>query len=213
MKKKLIILSAGGIGREVAQIALDREATNTVEWEFVGFLDPDPGSFINTNYDLPLLGNIDDWHPSEDELYISASGCPDYREESTLLLEERGAIFTNVIHPTAVISDSARYENGLVVYPYTCITTHNYIGKHVMIHLHNAIGHDTYIGDYSVLSSFCDITGHVKLGKKVFLGSHVTIAPRLEVGDGAHVGIGSVVVSPVKAGKRLFGNPAKVLEL
>jgi len=213
MKKKLIIVSAGGAGREVAQIVLDIQATNTVEWEFAGFLDPDPDYFIKTDYDLPLLGKVDDWQPGEYELYISASGCPDYREKSTLLLEERGAKFTNVIHPTVLISSNAKYENGLVIYPFTCITAHSYIGKHVMINLHNAIGHDTYIGDYSVLSSFCDITGHVKLGKKVFLGSHVTIAPELKIGDGANVGIGSVVVSSVKAGKRVFGNPAKALKL
>lgn len=213
MKKKLIIVGAGGAGREVAQIALDRQYTNTVDWELEGFIDDNIHALDNTNCQIPLLGSINEWQPKKDEVFICSVGSPALREKLTLILEQRGAQFTNVIHPTAIISQSAKYELGLVVYPLTVISTNTQIGKHVLINLHNAIGHDACIGDYSVLSSFCDITGHVKIGSKVFLGSHVTIAPNLKIGNGANVGIGSVVVSSVKEYKNVFGNPARIFKI
>ena len=83
----------------------------------------------------------------------------------------------------------------------------------MLLNLHGAVGHDAKIGDFSVVSSYCDITGNVSVGERVFMGSHVCIAPGLEIGDEAVLGIGSVVVSKVQAGKKVFGNPARSLEL
>jgi len=213
MKKKLIIIGAGGCGREVAQIATDIQRTNTTDWELYGFIDDNPNALDNVDCNVSLLGNIQEWVPKEDELFICAIGNPTLREKLTVILEEKGANFTSLIHPTVIIASSARYEPGLVVYPFTSISVNTNIGKHVLINMHNAVGHDACIGSYSVLSSFCDITGHVHIGKKVFLGSHVSVAPGLKIGDNANVGLGSVVVSSIKEGKHVFGNPARMLKL
>lgn len=213
MKRKLIIAGAGGCGREVAQIAIDMQNMNTVDWELYGFIDDNLQALKNITCNTPLLGSIQEWMPKADEVFVCAIGSPILREKLTTLLEIKGARFTNIIHPTVVIASSAKYEQGLVVYPFTCISVNAIIGKHVIINMHNAIGHDAHISDYSVLSSFCDVTGYVELGTKVFLASHVTIAPGLKIGDNANVGLGSVVVASIKAGKCVFGNPAKSLKL
>lgn len=213
MKKKLIIIGAGGCGREVAQIAMDVQDTGSVDWELYGFIDDNPRVLDGYKCDIQLLGSIQEWAPKEEEVFICAIGDPSLREKLGCLLETRNANFINLIHPTSIIAPSAVYEHGLVVYPYTVISVNTKIGKHVLINLHNAIGHDAIVGDYSVLSSFCDITGHVHLGKKVFLGSRVSIVPGAKIGDSVYIGLGSVVVASIKSGKRVFGNPAKSLNI
>lgn len=213
MKKKLIIVGAGGCGREVAQIAMDVQQTGSVDWQLCGFLDDNLNALDEYKRNIKVLGRIQEWLPKEDEVFVCAIGEPSLREKSVGLLASRDANFVSLIHPTAIIAPSAVYEEGLVVYPYTVISVDTKIGKHVLINMYNAIGHDAIIGEYSVLSSFCDVTGHVRLGKKVFLGSHVTIAPGTEIGDDVYIGLGSVVVSSVKCGKRVFGNPARSLNL
>lgn len=214
MKKKLLILGAGGCGREVAEIAYACQKANTVDWELEGFLDDTP-ELLRTGIcnGISVKGSIREWEPKEDEVFIVALGTPEHRETLANLFEQRGANFTNVIHPTAVIAPSAQYETGLILGQFAVISVNTNIGKHVLINMHNAVGHDASIGDYSVISAFCDITGYVKVGKKVLLGSHVAIAPKLKIGDDALVGIGSVVVTPIKAGKHVFGNPASSLSL
>lgn len=213
MPTKLIVVGAGGCGREVAWIAAEARAVGGVDWVPAGFLDDNPQALEGTGTDLPILGSVADWQPSADEVFVCAIGSPHTRDLVATALEARGATFVNVIHPTALISSSARLADGLVVYPYSCISTDTRIGAHVQVNMHCAIGHDTVIGRSTVLSSFCDVTGHVRLGERVLLGSHVSIAPSLRVGDEAVLGMGSVVVAPVRAGKRVFGNPAKSLEL
>jgi acetyltransferase-like isoleucine patch superfamily enzyme len=47
----------------------------------------------------------------------------------------------------------------------------------------------------------------------VYVACGVSIAPSKKIGDGAYVGIGSVVISNVKAGTKVFGNPAKRVEI
>jgi len=213
MKKKLLIVGAGGCGREVAHMAKDRQKTNTVDWELYGFLDDNLNALDGIDFDVPIVGSVHEWEPKEDEVFVCALGSPTVKENIAALLEEKGAKFANVIHPTAIIADNAEYGHGLIACQYSSISVNTRVGKHVMINLHTNIGHDACVGDFSVISAFCDITGRVKLGRKVFLGSHVAIAPGLKVGDDASVGIGSVVVASVRAGKSVFGNPAKTFML
>ena len=39
------------------------------------------------------------------------------------------------------------------------------------------------------------------------------MTPSTKIGDGAYVGIGSVVLRRVKPGVKVFGNPAKVVDI
>ena len=213
MEKKLIIIGAGGAGREIAQIAYDISSTKQMDWSLYGFID-DSYIFTGENIlNIPVLGNIENWIPKNDEVFICSIAKIDSRKKIIENLEKKGATFINLIHPTAIVSEFAIFEKGLVVYPFTVISTNVKIGKHVMLNMHNSIGHDAKIGNFSVLSSFCDVTGYVSIGESVFLGSHVTIAPNLQIGNNAIVGIGSVVVNSVKNGKKVFGNPSKSLNL
>lgn len=210
---RLVIIGAGGAGREVAQIAADMIEAGTAPWRIGGFIDDNPNALAGSGCSWPVLGSIDAWQPADDDRFVLAIGNPATRAEIAERLAARGAQFSSVIHPSARIAPSAKLGVGVVIYPFTYISVDTQLGDHVQINLHNAIGHDARIGDCSVLSSFCDVTGYVKLGQRVLLGSHVTIAPGLSVGDDALVGLGSVVVAPVRAGKHVFGNPAKTLKL
>ena len=64
------------------------------------------------------------------------------------------------------------------------------------------LGHDVEVGDFSTISSWCNIMGHVKIGNRVFMGGNCSAAPNAVIEDDAYVGVGSVVLRKVKAGKR-----------
>lgn len=210
---RLIIVGAGGCGREVAQIASDMIDAGRAPWTIAGFLDDNPDALAGSACGYPVLGGVADWQPAPDERFVLAIGTPATRALIAAQLAAKGAQFASVIHPSSRVAPSATVGVGVVIYPYTYVSVDVVLGDHVQINMHNAVGHDARIGDYSVLSSFCDVTGYVRLGERVLLGSHVTIAPGLSIGDDALVGLGSVVVAPVRAGKHVFGNPAKTLKL
>ncbi len=205
--KELIIVGAGGFGRELLQWVKDINRMQT-KWLIKGFIDDNLNALDGKECDYKIIGSIQDWKPKETEVYACAIANPRIKEAIVNLIKSKGATFESVIHPTAVIGKYNRIGEGLVAYPNSCITTNTKIGDYVTL-LSSGIGHDAVVGDYSTISSYCDITGGVQLGKKVFLGSHVTIIPGRKVGDDAYVGAGSVVIKNVKPNIKVMGNPAK----
>lgn len=211
MKKDLIIVGAGGFGRELLQWIKD---INKVEdkWNILGFIDDDIHALDNFSCSHAIIGTIKDWRPQLNCEFACAIANPEIKQNVVNVLKEKGAVFTSIIHPTAQIAETAEIGEGLVLYPRGLITVNTTIGDFVTV-LSSSIGHDAVVGDYTTISSYCDITGGVQIEEKVFLGSRVTIIPKRKIGRGAYVAAGSVVMSNVRAGYHMMGNPAHKMDL
>lgn len=205
--KDLLIVGAGGLGRELLQWVKD---VNSVEatWRIKGFLDDNPNKLNGFDCDYDVVGSVRDWVPGDNEVFACAVAACRVKEQVVSSLKARGAVFESVIHPSATIGDMNNLGEGLVVFPKSVITVNTVVGDFVTL-LNSQIGHDAVVGDYSTVSSYCDITGGVSIGKRVFLASHVTIVPGKNVGDDALVGAGSVVFTDVKTNTKVLGNPAR----
>jgi sugar O-acyltransferase (sialic acid O-acetyltransferase NeuD family) len=204
--KNLIIIGAGGAGRETLDIAL--ELSNIKSFKVLGFLDDfhKTGSLIN---DYPILGKISDWEPKKKEVFVCAIGDIEKRKAIIKLFENKNAKFINLIHPTAIISIYAKIGTGNIIFPYVWISANTIIGDYVFINSRVSIGHDAQIGNFCVISSFCDVTGYVVLEDSVFLGSHVSIAPKIKICQYSFIAIGSIVLKNTSKGSRVIGYPAK----
>lgn len=209
--KDLIVIGAGGYGREVIQWAADcnRQAAR---WNILGFLDPNPDALCGSNCPYPVLGTDQDWVPTEDQEFAVAVADPTKKERIVSDFSARGARFATIVHPTAFIAEGASIGYGTVVYPQACISIDAKVGRFCTIQT-TGLGHDVTVGDYSTISSFCNLMGHVTLGKRVFLGSHCAVVPGTAIEDDAYVGVGSVVLRRVRAGTKVYGNPARKIDL
>ena len=98
------------------------------------------------------------------------------------------------------------------MYPGASLNPNCKVGNYVTL-LSTGIPHDAVVEDYATISSFCGLTRGVHIGKRAYLADHVCILPEKHVGDDAYVGMGSVVIRSVGAGKKVFGNPAKAIDL
>jgi sugar O-acyltransferase (sialic acid O-acetyltransferase NeuD family) len=205
--KELIIVGAGGFGRELLQWINDINYKNP-QWIIKGFINDIPDTLNNLECSHKIIGSIIDWKPSLNEVFACAIGNPSGKQKVVKLMKAKGAQFINIIHPTAIIGEHNQIGEGLVMYPFSRITANCIIGDFVTI-LSSGIGHDVQIGDFSTISSNCTVTGHVKLGKCVFVGSNATIIPNLHIEDDVFIGAGSAVFSNLKTGVRVMGNPAR----
>jgi sugar O-acyltransferase (sialic acid O-acetyltransferase NeuD family) len=208
--KKLIIIGAGGLGREVYNWALDINEKRT-EWKFGGFLDKNSNALECYNYSLPIIGSPEDYVPNENDLFVCAIGSTKLRIEICRKLELAGANFATLIHNTAIVGKNTIIGDGCIICPRAVITTDVHIGKHVIINIGATVGHDAVIGDYCTLNGHVDVTGFVKLGKGVFMGSHASVIPDTVVDDFATIGAGSVAVRRVRTGTTVFGIPATTI--
>lgn len=206
--KKLIIVGAGGFGREVYAWATQHPDCGEA-WEIHGFLDDDTTVLDRFEYPVGIIGTVSGYVPQADELFVCAIGSPAIKQIVCEKLLERSANFHTLIHPSAVVGVNVKLGRGVVICPQAVLTVDIELGDFVAVNCHSSIGHDVVIGDYTTLSGHCDVTGNVRIGASTLLGSGARILPSKKVGSNALVGAGSVVIRSVGDGQKVFGNPAR----
>lgn len=209
--KDLIIVGAGNAAREVLQIAKDINRDKET-WRIKGFI-ADHGLDIKelTNGEFDVLGTIEEWEPRGNEVFTCAIADPKGREYVVDKLTRKGAIFTQIIHPSVCIHDYSTIGTGVIFYWDVFIGVNVHVGNFST--LLSGVAHDCRIGAFSTVSRGARLTGGVVLGKRCFIGANATIVPGKIIGDDVYVGAGSVVIRNVKVGHKVFGNPARRVDV
>ena len=208
--KKLLIIGAGGFGREVLGYARDMIEAGTANWEIGGFLDDNFNALNNYSYEYKIIDTIKDHKVSDKYVYICAIGDPKTKLSIGRKFLDAGAEFVNIIHSTAYIGRTCKIGIGVVLCPKASITADVSLGNFVAVDVTSICSHDSKVGDGCTISHFCDLTGFTVLGEGVFLGSGVSVCPGVKVGDYAKIGAGAVVLKDVGANELAVGVPAKV---
>lgn len=213
--KKLVIMGAGGFGREVNAWLIDAikqgmcQPTIDAVWEIAGFIDDTADSLNAFPGVAPILSTIEDYQPQPNTYVVCAIANPVVKKRLTEKLLARGVEFFTLIHPSVVIGTNVVIGKGTVICPFTVLSTDLEVGEFVTINSACTIGHDSSIANFCTLSGHCDVTGGVKLREGAFLGSHAVVVPNVIIGEYAVVGAGSVAIRKVAPGVTVFGVPAK----
>jgi sugar O-acyltransferase (sialic acid O-acetyltransferase NeuD family) len=203
--KNLVIIGAGGFGREMLAWARQSIAALPVK----GFLDDNRQSLDGFGKDVPILGRVADYVPDQNDVFVCAMGRVEFKRRCVELILARGGVFTSVIHSTAVIGENVILGQGVILCPHTVVGSDARLGDFVTLNLHSTAAHDAVVGRWTQLHCHVDVTGGVALGESVTVGSHASILPNVKVGDGATIGAGAVVMRDVPAGTTVFGVPAR----
>lgn len=205
--KKIIIVGAGGFGREAYYIIKDINKVKPT-WEILGFLDDSKTSLLDKKISEPVLASVDNWTPSDDEYFVLGIASPKAKELVSGRLKAKGAKFATIISPMAIVNETAVIGEGCVVTSLSSIGDCCEIGNFVHV-AGSTVGQDVTIGDYTTTTAYVNIPG-AKVGKRCFIGSHAVILGNLE--DDAEVCAGSIVFKKVKQGQTVLGYPAKKIE-
>lgn len=205
----LIIVGAGGCGREVYEMA--KQVFSPAEYDMPGFLSDDLHILDDFAGIGPVLDTIVDYQPRENDRFLLAIGDVQGRKKVALALQERGAKFLTLVHPTAVVSPTATLGEGVIVYPFAMISCQVTIGDFVMLNAYAGCGHDAVLGDFSVLCPNAAVLGWAELAPEVFLATHAAVAPKKKVGRGAVVSANSSVLRDVPPDGFVCGVPGKNL--
>ena len=208
--KNLVIIAAGGCGREVLQWAKDVNKVKT-RWHIKGFLDDNLKALDGLKCDIKILSTVEDYVPDPDDEFVCCIGNSNVRKMVVEKLKAKGAVFATLVHPNAVIADSCTLGEGVIIYPYALISDNAVIGDQCIINMYSSVAHDSVLGEYCTISAHCDVTGMCTLGDRVFMGSTSQIVPGTRIGDDVYICAGSTVMTRVRDRKKVLGNPAKMV--
>lgn len=210
--KNLVIIGAGGCGREILQWAKD---INKIEkkWNIKGFLDDNPTALDGRKCDIPILSDVDHYIIETNDEFVCGIGNSKVRKELIEKLESKGAIFTSVIHPSAIVADTASLGKSVVLYPFSLISDNAVVGDGTIINMYSSVAHDSTLGSYCTISAHCDVTGMCCLGDNVFMGTTSNMVPGTKVGNDAYICAGSTVMGRIRDGRKVMGNPARIVKL
>jgi sugar O-acyltransferase (sialic acid O-acetyltransferase NeuD family) len=213
MLKSLVIVGAGGFGREVLEIFKDHNAISNT-WDILGFVDQNDnlhGKIVNG---YPILGGLD-WlrkHNNDKLGCVCAIGICETRKRIIEELHEIGIKFYNAIHPTVVMSEFVELGYDVIICGGSILTVNIKIGDHVHINLGCTIGHDARIGSYCTLNPKVAINGNDHLGEGVYVGTGATFIQQVSVGSWTTIGAGAVVIENIPENVVAVGVPAKVIK-
>jgi sugar O-acyltransferase (sialic acid O-acetyltransferase NeuD family) len=206
---RIIIVGAGGFGREVALYLRESYPDTPIH----GFLDDNPHALDGHDTSVPLVGKVKGWRPGQDDLVVLGVGTPGARRDLATRLSGLNAQFLTLIHPRALVAPNAVLGNGVIVGPFAYVSPEARLGDHVVLNVYASAGHDTSVGAFCVLSPYVTLHGNSIVEDEVFLGSHSIVTREKRVGARARIGASSVVYTDVPSGRLALGNPARIVPL
>lgn len=195
--KDIVIIGAGGIGREVAWIIEEINEVNST-WNIVGFVDDNSEMYGKELNGYKVLGGIEVLDKLEAKPYVivAIANC-DVKKNIVARLEGKYK-FATVIYPTVKVSKYIEIGNGTIIYPGVILTVNTKIGNHVIISGNCGIGHDTMIGDCSSVLWGSSFSGYDVIREECFIGVGCKIAQGIDITSGSRVATGSVVTEDIK---------------
>jgi sugar O-acyltransferase (sialic acid O-acetyltransferase NeuD family) len=209
----IVIVGAGGLGREVYQWAQDCIAAGAA-WQIRGFVDDDSSAMEKFNYekdDAKILGAPDDYPAQADDHLLIALG--DVRQRKTMAERLKGAQFATLVHPSANVAATARLGQGTLVCPFALVGPDAQVGEQVVLNFYASVAHDAQVGDFSVLCPYATVNGNAQLDSGVFVGTHATVTPGRRVGSDSKVNANTAVMRDVDRGSYVVGVPGRALPL
>ena len=184
--KNLIIIGAGGMGREIFDLA-------TI---CIGY---------NTEY--VIKGFIDDYSTEQYYIFVCSIGDVVQKKKSIQLILDKGGEFISLIHPDASIGRNSIIGKGCIILKNAYIGAECIIGDYASIQISAVIGHDVKVGKYSRVDCLVVCVGGTELKEEVTVHTSSVINHKVIVERNAQVGACSFVIRRVKENTTVFGNP------
>lgn len=195
---RLNIIGASGHGKVVADIARLNGYSDIVFW--------DDNSDVKECLGFPVTGTS--LEATEGDVFVAIGNC-EIRKRLMEYYNDR--VQPILIHPNAVVADSATLEKGTVVMAGAVINPDAKIGKGCIINTCSSVDHDCIIHEYVHIAVGAHICGTVSIDELTWIGAGATVINNVSICESCMIGAGAVVVSNIERKGTYIGVPARTI--
>lgn len=208
--KDIVIIGAGGLGREVAWIIQEINYLKH-EWNLLGFVDDNLELHNKRINGFAVIGDLN-WLKTQNLFAVVAIGNSQIRRRIIEHLKYSSIKFPCILHPNVTVLPDVEIDEGTIICCGSIISTGVRIGKFCLIHFNSTIGHDSQILDYSTLFSCVNTSGFSIVEQLVEMGVKSCTIPHIKIGENSKIGAGAVVVRDIPPNSTAVGIPARVIK-
>lgn len=210
-KKKIVFLGASTAFFEISEIIRQINLISPT-YEIITILDDNKDLIGKVMLGIQVSGPLSDVVKYQNCYFVFGIGSMQTRLIRHLIFNKLNLApdrFATIIHPNAVVDQSAKIGYGCIIHPGVCIGNDATIQNFVVIAVNSAIGPYACIKDYAMITSLSVILSNAIVGRSSFVGSCSCITEGVEVGAGAMVGAGTIVSRNLDNGVFVLGNPMR----
>ena len=128
------------------------------------------------------------------------------------IAEKVDAVFGMAVHPSAIVSGSAKVDVGTVVMQGVIIQACVQIGSHCIINTGASIDHECVIDDFVHISPRVTLCGNVHVGEGTWIGAGTVVIPGVKIGKWTVIGAGSGGAKGIPDGVLALGNRCEIVK-
>lgn len=209
--KNIVIIGAGGVGREVSLIIQQINELNQT-WNLIGFIDDNVNNWGKVINGYSVIGGIEALEFLYPDTYVVIA-IANYEVKKKIVNRINNKFkFATITHPKVWIHDYMTIGEGTIIYEGAILTANIEIGNHVIISPKCGVGHDSIIKDYVSLLWNVNVSGNDLIEEGVMMGSGSTVIQGKKIGKGSIIGAGAVVTEDIECFSTSVGVPAKVIK-
>ncbi|MBT5863275.1 MAG: acetyltransferase [Gammaproteobacteria bacterium] len=207
MSKNIILIGAGGLGKEVFHwFSRDEKFTENIK----GFLDKSDPDFSKCKIKANFLGNEDTYEFNDDDYVVIT--IADVKIRSKIYSKLKNKVqFINLIHSKAIISENVMMGTGNVICPNCIISNNVSMGNNNFININASICHESIIRNNVILSPYSLVNGQCIIDDDVFIGSHATVFQNSRIGKESSIEANTLVKGDIKKNLYVCGVPGRIL--
>ena len=211
--EKLVIVGAGGFGREVEWLVKRINKINPT-YEVIGYVDD--GKAIGEEIGhSEVIATTDELVIREDNLnVVIAIGNAKVRKLIADKLQVNTNLsFPNLIDPSVIYDESeTTIGKGNIICASTIMTVNIAIGNFNIINLDCTIGHDDILKDYVTIYPSVNVSGNVTVEDCVEIGTGTQIIQGLSIANNVIIGASAAVVKNIEDSGTYVGVPVKKIK-
>lgn len=207
--ENILIIGAGGFGREVEWLINRINNSNNNQWNLIGYVDDNvqKGTAITK---LKVVYNTDELLKLEEKtnVVIAIGNAKVRKLIYNKIKENKNLSFPNLVDPSAIIGE-VDMGIGNIICAGTIATVNIKINNFNIINLDCTIGHDDVLADFITVYPSVNISGNTTINEVVEIGTGTQIIQGKNICSNVIIGAGAVVVKDIGEEGTYIGIPVK----